>query len=43
MAFYKGETIVGAPYAGYLTGGGKTLANIKATFIDKCPGNNFQL
>jgi hypothetical protein len=34
MVFYKGETIVGTPYAGSMIGGRKTFAEIKATFID---------
>jgi hypothetical protein len=37
MVFYKGQTIVGAPYAGNLTGK-VSEANIKAL-----PGNGFQL
>jgi hypothetical protein len=37
MVFYKGETIVGAPYAGKLTGK-VSEANFKA-----CLGINFQL
>jgi hypothetical protein len=43
MVFYKGQTIVGAPYAGNVIGAGRTLDTIKASFIDQCPGNNFQL
>ncbi len=37
--FYSGETIIGAPvatnYCNY------TIHNIKANFIDKCPGNGY--
>jgi translation initiation factor 6 (eIF-6) len=40
MVFYNNQTIVGAPFAGELTGK-LTVANIKAEFIDKCPSNGF--
>ncbi len=42
MVFYKGDQIIGAPYAGRLIGA-QTIQSIKEAFIDKCPGNNYQL
>lgn len=39
IVFYNGQTILGAPYAGYLC---KSNADtIKANFIDKSPENGY--
>ena len=42
IVFYKGNTIVGVPFAGELIGK-QTDLTIKHSFIDKCPGNGFAL